>query len=231
MARLPVIAVTGPRSRYPWGWWAARFILCRLGAHPVHLYPGCSTHLQHRFDALVIGGGDDIDAALYGDVNHELSRPDPERDAFEAAIIEDALREQLPLLGVCRGAQLINVIKGGSLFGDIRGQRHLTSNRRTPFPAKTALIDGRSKLARTLYPGADGEGHLGIRINSLHHQAVDRVGDGLRVVGRDRDDFVQAIESTDGQFILGVQWHPEYLTYLPAQRRIFRALVAAAVRR
>jgi putative glutamine amidotransferase len=237
MAYQPVIGVTGPITRYPTGWWATSFVLRLFGAHAVHLYPGCSTHLNHRFDAIVIGGGDDIDASLYGDVNHELARPDPDRDAFEVGIIEDSLRESLPLLGVCRGAQLINVVKGGSLFGDIRGQRHLTSNRRTPFPAKTALIDRGSRLAACMLPESwlchhAGQGnHLGIRINSLHHQAVDRLGEGLRVVGWDRDDFVQAIESVNGHLILGVQWHPEYLPYLATQRRIFAALVDAAGKR
>lgn len=228
MAVGPIIGVTGPRTRYPTGWWATRSVLRWLGARPVHLYPGCSAHLEHRFDAIVIGGGDDIDAGLYGEANHELSRCDPERDAFEVDVIGEALGEGVPILGICRGAQLINVVRGGSLFGDIRGDRHLTSNRRTPFPSKTADIERDSRLARVLCAQSEPPETLSIRINSLHHQAVDRVGKGLRVVARDRDDFTQAIESMCGAWILGVQWHPEYLPYLPRQRRIFAELVHAA---
>lgn len=228
MAVKPIIGVTGPRTRYPTGWWATQAILRLLGAYPVHLFPGCSAHLEHRFDAIVIGGGDDIDAGLYGEANHELSRCDPERDAFEVEVIGEALGEKIPVLGICRGAQLINVVRGGSLFGDIRGDRHLTSNRRTPFPSKFADIEHDSRLAQVVLPHRSNRDKLSIRINSLHHQAVDRVGRDLRVVARDRDDFTQAIESVCGAWILGVQWHPEYLPYLPSQRRIFADLVNAA---
>lgn len=226
MADRPLVGVTGPRTRLPWGWWATRRIVAALGGRPVHLMPGDSMRLRHRFDAVIIGGGDDIDAALYGAENHELSRLDPERDAFEVGIIESALEEGIPLLGICRGAQLINVVRGGTLFGDIRGDRHLTSNRRSPWPSKTARILADSTLARIMDPHHRGADRY--RINSLHHQAIDRVGDGLRVVAHDADDFVQAVESAGSGFILGVQWHPEYLPYLAAQRRLFRALLAAA---
>lgn len=225
MAAKPVIVVTGPRTRLPTAWWATSFVLRVLGAEPLHRIPGSTEELDEHCQGVVIGGGDDIDATLYGAENHELAEYDPERDAFEVAVIEKALKKGIPLLGICRGAQLINVVHGGSLYGDIRGERHLTSNRRSILPSKTLRIENQSRLARIMDSHSSRES---FRINSLHHQAVDRLGAGLQVVGRDLDDFVQAIESHGDQWITGVQWHPEYLPYLGAQRRIFAALISAA---
>ncbi|MFC6670075.1 gamma-glutamyl-gamma-aminobutyrate hydrolase family protein [Marinobacterium aestuariivivens] len=169
---------------------------------------------------MIIGGGDDIDPGLYGHDNGKAPI-DPDRDRFEIEMIEHALQTQLPMLGICRGAQLINVVLGGSLHGDIRGMRLQTSNFRTPLPRKTALAAQRARLARIL-------GSERWRINSLHHQAIDRLGDGLIVAARDLDRFVQAVECERGREIIGVQWHPEYLAYLPTQRRLFRHLIDCA---
>lgn len=117
--------------------------------------------------------------------------------------------------------QLMNVVLGGNLFGDIRGVRVHTSNRRNPLPAKIANIQRGSELGFTM-------GRQQIRINSLHHQAIDRVGDSLHVVARDEDNIVQSIESRKRRLLLGVQWHPEYLPYLPYQISLFRRIVAEA---
>ncbi|MDX1267875.1 MAG: gamma-glutamyl-gamma-aminobutyrate hydrolase family protein, partial [Oceanisphaera sp.] len=146
---------------------------------------------------------------------------DPKRDAFEIELIRHALDTQLPLLGICRGAQLINVVLGGSLHSDIRPLRHRTSNRRTPLPRKTAIGCGQGRLHDII-------SQQRWRINSLHHQAVDRLGKGLTVAARDLDGFVQAIEYQGQHYVLGVQWHPEYLPYLGRQRAIFRTLVGLA---
>ncbi|MGR9045322.1 MAG: gamma-glutamyl-gamma-aminobutyrate hydrolase family protein [Gammaproteobacteria bacterium] len=218
----PVIAVTGPDSRYPLGWWATRLAINSAGGIPVRLTP--ATYLRHEkesFQGIIIGGGNDIDPELYGGDDDGISRIDPARDAFEVEMIEHALNKRLPTLGICRGAQLINVVLGGSLFGDIRGLRHLTSNRRTPLPRKTALIDEESKLFKILSCRQ-------CRINSLHHQAIDRLGDGLSVAAWDLDDFVQAIESTEYPFVIGTQWHPEYIFYFNSQRNLFKQLVKEA---
>ena len=225
MADRPLIGVTGPRTRLPLGWWATQRVLRALGACPVHLMPGSSLAGIPRYSAVIIGGGDDIDAALYDGENPERASLDPERDAFEVEVIEAALRLNQPLLGICRGAQLLNVVLGGSLFGDIRARRIRTSNRRSPWPSKIATLEPDAKLCRIMSGGRSEITQF--RINSLHHQAIDRLGEGLRVVARDADELVQAVECPQHLFRKGVQWHPEYLPYLFAQRRIFAALVDA----
>lgn len=178
-------------------------------------------HKKDRFDGIIIGGGSDIDPGLYGGDDDGASQLDPQRDAFEIEIIEHALQTNLPILGICRGAQLINVVLGGSLYSDIRDLRSRTSNRRTPFPRKTASLEADSILTTLT-------NRQQLRINSLHHQAIEKTGRHLRVIARDLDDFVQAVESTEHRFLLGTQWHPEYLSYMKAHRMIFRHLVEEA---
>ncbi|GAA3537158.1 type 1 glutamine amidotransferase [Zobellella aerophila] len=217
----PLIGVTGPDSRLPLAWWASRCAIRLAGGRALHLTP--NTFQQHKRDqlqALIIGGGDDIDPSLYG-ADTGRAPSDPVRDAFEIDLLEHALHTRLPVLGICRGAQLLNVVLGGSLHPDIRPLRRHTSNRRTPLARKTAV--------------GCRQGHLQAivqqprwRINSLHHQAIDRLGEGLAVAARDLDGFVQAVESTGDHYLLGVQWHPEYLPYLAHQRRLFRQLVRLA---
>jgi putative glutamine amidotransferase len=146
---------------------------------------------------------------------------DRERDRLEAAVIDDALARGLPLLGICRGAQLLNVCRGGTLFQELRSRRKKTSNRWTILPLKTLRVEAGSGLAARM-------GALETRINSLHNQGIDRLGRGLSVSGRDLDDIVQAVEDPERPFLVGVQWHPEFLLYLGRQRRLFRDLVAAA---
>jgi putative glutamine amidotransferase len=222
MADRPVIAVTGPDSILSFGWWAARLSLTLAGGKPVRLTP--STYHKHQkesFKGIVIGGGSDINPELYEGENSGLSKLDPERDAFEIEMIEHALSTSLPILGICRGAQLINVVLGGSLYSDIRVLRERTSNWRTPLPRKTALLEADGRLKTIMKTSR-------VAINSLHSQAIDRVGNGLKVVARDLDDFVQAIESTTDHFIIGTQWHPEYLFYIGKQLDLFRCLVSEA---
>ena len=222
MAHRPVIAVTGPDTRYPVAWWAARFAVFIAGGTAVRLTPSnFREQKKERFQAIIIGGGSDIDAELYGGENAEFSRIDAERDLFESEMIRHALDTDLPILGICRGAQLINVVLGGTLFSDVRPLRQRTSNRRTPLPRKTAIAESNGILLDAI----DSDQW---RINSLHYQAIDRLGEGLKVVARDLDSFVQAIESVKHRWLVGVQWHPEYLIYLRRQRGIFRDLVRCA---
>lgn len=170
---------------------------------------------------VVITGGHDVDPVLYSEESRVLPRYDPERDAFESAIIDDALKRDLPLLGICRGAQLVNVRLGGNLHQDLRNHRAHTSNRRTILPVKTLLVERNSRLQSLL--GTDRA-----RINSLHNQGINRVGTNLRVCGRDLDGIVQAIEDPRRAFLLGVQWHPEFLLFARQHRTLFRGLVRAA---
>lgn len=214
MARALTIGVTGPDARLPWAWWATRWHLARHGANLRRFTPGGDRDLR-GCAGFVIGGGTDIDPAIYGgDVSRSPS-VDPERDRFELFVLDHARREGLPILGICRGAQLLNVHAGGSLLSDLRDQRVHTSNRGTLLRRKVVDVLPDSRLAGLL--GTDR-----LQVNSLHHQAVDRCGEGLAIVARDRDGIAQAIEGDSEVLRVGVQWHPEYLPHAREQRALFR---------
>lgn len=220
MAR-PVIAITGPQR----GAFGPRLLVSlavRLyGGQPLQLRPGDAGR-EHRFDGVVITGGHDVNPVLYAAAPEVEPRYDEARDALEVAIIDEALERHLPVLGICRGAQLLNVRLGGTLFQQLRTRRRRTSHRWTVLPLKTLCIRPGTLLAQLM-----GEGTA--RINSLHNQAIDRCGEGLSVSGTDLDDLPQAIEHPDhGPLLLGVQWHPEFLIFMKRQRALFRALVESA---
>lgn len=218
----PYVLVTGPEKRLKFGWWAARLMLILAGIRSCY-----ATHatqaLPHNIHAVIIGGGDDIEPEHYGLTGDAGATYDPQRDAFEMTVAKQALAAGIPVLGICRGAQLINVILGGSLYQDIRPIRRHTPNRNTIFPIKWALIESDSTLQKITRRSR-------IRINSLHNQAVDRLAEPMRPSAWDEDGILQAIEHPQHDFVVGVQWHPEYMPYSGAQRRLFRLLVAAAKR-
>jgi putative glutamine amidotransferase len=193
------------------------------GGRPLHLDPERNARPE-PVDGVVITGGHDIEPVLYAAAPEVETKYDTARDAFESFVIDEALGQGLPLLGICRGARLLNVRMGGSLFQELRSRREHTSNRWTIFPLKTLLVA----------PGTRLHGLLGAertRINSLHSQGIDALGEGLQVSGRDLDGIVQAVEASGRDFLMGVQWHPEFLLFSARQRRLFRALVVAAERR
>lgn len=216
----PLIAVTGPRrgARGPRLLVSIALRLC--GARVQQIRPGDRLD-GLAFDGVVITGGHDIDPVLYAAEPEVQPRHDRERDAFEVEVIERALEARLPILGICRGAQLLNVRLGGSLFQELRSRRRNTSNRWTILPIKHLEVLPGSLLERVLRTTR-------CRINSLHNQAIDRRGKCLSVSGEDRDGLVQAVENTAHGFLLGVQWHPEFLIFQARQRRIFAALVEHA---
>lgn len=218
MAR-PLIGVTGPDRWFAWAWWATRFAILRAGGKPVRMTPERNGRHVEQIQAIIIGGGIDIDPALYGNTLH--APRNQARDRFELSVLDRVIPRRLPVLGICRGAQLINVHAGGTLYDDITSLRRVTSNRGSIFPVKTAHIDSPSMLA-------DCVGGSTLRVNSLHHQAVDKLGEDLRVNARDEDDIVQGIEARDNRFLIGVQWHPEYLSYRRRHQQLFKRLVAAA---
>jgi putative glutamine amidotransferase len=216
----PLIAVTGPDKTFKFGWWATRFMLFLTGLRAIYLTPGMTLPNQ-RIRGIIIGGGDDIEPSHYAAESMQDKPYNRERDLFEIQMINLAMEQKIPIMGICRGAQLINVVHKGTLFQDIRPLRKKTPNRWSIAPLKwVRLLSGRMKkrlAARRL------------KVNSLHNQAIKDVGEDLKVSARDEDDFVQAIEGED-QFILGVQWHPEYLPYKKRQRQLF-AWFASAVRK
>ncbi len=219
----PLIAVTGGDTRLPTAWWFIRWALVRCGAQVCHLTPRQPTP-PAALDGIVVSGGDDIDQRLYMPDAPETAPMDEARDQMEIEILKRVIDGGLPVLGICRGAQLLNVVLGGSLHADLRRIRRYTSNRRTPLPRKTLLVEPETRLADLI-------GAPRARINSLHHQAISELGEGLVVSGRDLDGIVQAVENPGERFMLGVQWHPEYLPYFSSQRGIFKALCQAAQQR
>jgi putative glutamine amidotransferase len=217
MAARPRVGVTGNGRRWAPSWWCAALALRLAGAVPERIsvrHPPSGRPL----DALVIGGGNDISPEHYaGDLEARV-RADPARDQLEIGWIHWALKRRVPLLGICRGAQLINVVLGGDLHQDIRSLRRRTYNRPGLLPTKQVTLAPDSVLAQVC-----GKRHL--RVNSLHHQAIRHTGRQLRVVGHDLDRLVQAVEHDGDSPVIGVQWHPEYLLYLPSQLALFRWLV------
>lgn len=214
-----VIGVTGPDHGIPWAWWATRWQLARQNVSAQRLTP-TAEKLGSHIAGVIIGGGNDIDPGIYGGDVSTSPSVDPARDSYELDVLAEADRRSLPVLGICRGAQLINVHCGGTLFGDLAKYRKLTSNKGTLLPRKQISISPDSSLADWI----DG---TEARVNSLHHQAVKETGRDLQITARDRDGIVQAIESTAGPLRVGVQWHPEYLLQRRDQRRLFAGFVRA----
>ncbi|HEY2141205.1 MAG TPA: gamma-glutamyl-gamma-aminobutyrate hydrolase family protein [Solirubrobacteraceae bacterium] len=168
-------------------------------------YPGETLEL---LDGLMLAGGADIDAGAYGQEAHaETVDTVPERDAFEIALARAAIERDLPVLGICRGMQLINVARGGTLLQHLPERYGHSEHRRV-----IGSFDGADHDVRIL----DGTlaarvvGETGHATKSHHHQGVDRLGEGLRVSGCSTvDELPEAIELPEKSFVLGVQWHPE----------------------
>jgi len=221
-ASRPLIGVTGPDRWFSMAWWATRLAIWLAGGRAIRLRPSLQAQQLHlRVQGVIIGGGDDIEPMLYANYSHSTSKADKVRDDFEIQVIKHALHTRLPLFGICRGAQLINVVLGGDLYTDIRPMRQHTPNRWTPLACKNADLVTDTRLGMTL-------GQNPLPINSLHNQAIRQLGESLRICARDKDGFVQAVEGIGNRFIAGVQWHPEYLCYQPRQRALFGALVKAS---
>jgi putative glutamine amidotransferase len=177
-------------------------------------------------DGLVLAGGVDMDPSRYGAERHPtVTRTVPERDDFEIALARRALERDLPLLGICRGMQVLNVACGGTLIQHLPDDVGHEDHRRSPGSFDNAdhdvRLEGGSVAAR-----AAGETLHGTK--SHHHQGVDRLGSGLKVTGwATLDDLPEAIEAPDRRFALGVQWHPE----ADPASRVVAALVSEAQRR
>lgn len=188
---------------------------------PQPVTAGIAAEVVRRLDGLIVTGGKDVDPARYGQVPHPANdEPRPERDAWEDALLTAAIETEVPFLGICRGLQVLNTLRGGSLIQhlpDVVGDDRYSKGNGV-FALNEAAIDPDSLLADVL------EHDVSVDVQSYHHQAVDRPGEGLRVVARSSDGIVQAMELEGTRFGLGVQWHPEQA----ADPRLFEALVAAA---
>jgi len=172
-------------------------------------------------DALVVCGGRDVDPSRYGQKPGEhTDEPDTLRDAFETALYSAAIEAGLPFLGICRGQQVLNVHQGGTLIQhlpDVVGSNKYQLGK-GEFTIAEINVEPGSLLSAAVHGDAQVTGAL------YHHQAIDQVGKGLKVVARSQDAIVEAIELEGHGFGLAVQWHPEHTE----DKRIFEALVAAA---
>jgi putative glutamine amidotransferase len=218
----PLIGVTTSRR----GGWRSylmhRLALMRAGARSVRLTPGDSLP-KEPLQGLVIGGGDDIGAEIYGGQVLPDVRIDPDRDKLELGLLRAALPMGLPVLGICRGSQMINVALGGTLHTDIYEVYVQAPKMRTVLPRKSVSIMPDTALDRILRCNP-------CQVNALHHQSVDKLGEGLRIAAQDESGIVQAVESETAPFLLGVQWHPELLVWKKPQQRLFAALAEASRR-
>lgn len=165
--------------------------------------------ILETIDALVMTGGEDVDPlAYYGEEPHQkMGEIVPQRDAFDAAILKMAVERDIPVLGICRGEQMMNVVFGGSLYQDIPAQVKGTfvdhsQNAPRNYGTHTITIDKNSLLYSLL-------GSETLIVNSFHHQSVKKVAPGFKVVAVSKDGVVEAIEKTDSKRVLGVQFHPE----------------------
>lgn len=201
-------------------WLFNRLALWRAGARSLRLTVREPPPID-ALDGIVVGGGDDIVPTLYGGEIDPAVRVDPERDALEMRLIEHALEHDLPVLGICRGAQMINVVLGGTLHQDIYEIYDQAPRMRTVLPLKRVTIRRGSRLADILRCHA-------CRVNALHHQSIDRLGTGLQEVARDQHGIIQGIERNGFGFLVGVQWHPEFLILDRGQQGLYRTLVRAA---
>lgn len=190
--------------------------------------------IYERLDGLFLPGGVDVDPAAYGEARGPHCGPiDPARDWAELQLVRWALDDAKPVLAVCRGAQLLNVAVGGTLYQDVSAQHpgaikhdHFPSGgRRRDELTHTVQIAAGSRLARLL--GAEV-----LPVNSMHHQGIARLASGLVAVATAPDGLIEGVETANGHFVLGVQWHPEDLVDAdPRMRQLFAEFVASATPR
>ena len=204
-------------TTYPKAIQAAGAIPVVLAAVDLEAVPS----LVARLDGICLAGGPDLDPVAYGALerHRELGPTNAEHDAFELAVARAADAAGLPMLGICRGAQALNVARGGTLHQHVDGHRQAEL---AGTPTQRVAVASDSLLAAITGAGDS------LEINSFHHQAVDALGAGLRVVARAADGTVEAIEDPARPFLLGVQWHAETLTERPEHGALFAALIEAA---
>lgn len=209
--------------------------LVEAGAKPEELQlvtPMDSSGLHSEvLTGLLLTGGEDVDPALYSETRkYDSVKANRARDDYEIGLLNRALRLSLPVLGICRGAQLVSVKFGGALYQDLEQDwtpetedspviHHRQSGSRSEATHDVLVTDAESRLAQTL-PGK-------CRVNSLHHQGIKSVGHGLRATAHAEDGLVEAVELADEErYLVAVQWHPEELIDVPEHRKLFQQFLA-----
>ena len=235
----PLVGVTTYRSRTQSGLPALSVVdaylqaLIQAGAAPLLIPLGAPDNVLRamidRLDGVLFTGGGDITPELFdGQPHPRVYDVDGDRDRIEIYLVKRAVEQKRPFLGICRGIQVINVALGGTLYTDIADQhtgalRHdYYPNIPRDYPAHTVQVNAASRLAGIL-------GCTHVEVNSLHHQAVQRVAPGLTPTAYAPDGILEAVELPEHPFGLGVQWHPEWLQAHAPMQALFRAFVQAAV--
>jgi len=243
MLRKPVVGVpcyepSKPLEGFPPSFLLPQAYMQRLeaaGAAPVMipllLDEAALRTIYNILDGLLLAGGGDVDPALYGEAPHpKLGHVDPLRDRVELQLLQWAFQDDLPVLAICRGIQVLNVAAGGTLYQDIEAQcpwamRH-NCYRIKPrdYRAHGVEIEPDSRLGELLRA-------LRLAVNSGHHQAVKDLAPGFRISARAEDGIIEGIEWPERSFVIGVQWHPEALADRdPVMQRLFDGFVEAARR-
>ena len=195
------------------------------GAVPVFLAyttdPAKLAEYAEVFDGFLFGGGDDIDPARYGEtIQFDNVEVDADRDAFELGLYEHVKRSGKPVLGICRGLQVLNVAEGGTLY------QHIDGHRQTPTPGTVTEQPVNVKKGSMLHGFVEKER---IFVNSFHHQNIKDLAPTLEIDGVSEDGYIEAVHMPNHPFFLAVQWHPEiFREHDEGMRRVFRAFVDAA---
>ena len=194
--------------------------------------PDTMEALFEKLDGVFLTGGVDVDPSRYGEVRHpKCGTTDPDRDAIELMLLEHAERTGKPLLAVCRGIQILNVARGGTLYQDVTAMVP-AAMKHDYFPtperpsrsylAHEITVEKKSRLGSIL-------GESVVPVNSMHHQAIKDLAPGLLATAYAPDGIIEAVESTGENFCIAVQWHPEELAETqPGMKRLFTSFVAAA---
>lgn len=200
------------------------------GGVPILLPPGEPqiSHVLSLIDGLIFAGGGDIDPGLYGGQNHpSVARVDPERDQFELSLAKAVLTDTRPILGICRGSQILNIAAGGGLIEHIPdqyGQELLHRTGAGGITQHNVVIETKSHLGKII-------GRTDLQVVSKHHQAVRGVSPDWQIVARAPDGVIEAIEHKTHPWMIGVLWHPELSLQDTDHQKLFRAFVQAAQKR
>jgi putative glutamine amidotransferase len=237
----PLIGITTARTLSPHGYPLISIVeayiqaLLRAGATPVLIPLGLPESrmegLLARLDGVLFSGGGDLHPGFYGGQAHpRVQNVDEDRDQVELELVKEAVGSHRPFLGICRGLQVVNVALGGTLYEDILAQvqgglqHDYFESKPRDYRAHRVQVESASQLGRIL-------GLTQTEVNSLHHQGVRRIAEGLEVTARAPDGIVEAFELSGHPFGLAVQWHPEWLPGDLAMRALFQAFVEAADQR
>lgn len=226
MRSRPLIGVTTSDRSSRTLWVFSYLAVTMAGGRVKEIKPGVDLHTANC-DGFLITGGSDIDPALYNHENTSSYGLDKARDAMECALVRHAVEHGKPVFGICRGAQMINVAHNGTLHQNARdvyeGFSPHSNMMRKIYARRRVYLEQASLVAKAF------GGDMTPKVNSLHHQSIGDLGQGLRVTARDSLGMVQSVEAgiRHNHYILGVQWHPELILYRPSSRRLFRGFVEA----